>query len=135
MVITVNKYSSFNYINNSDINQKDQHKDLGIILTNNLNWIPHYNSIISQAYMILGLIRRTFTSNYTMAKKQTYNIISLVCSKLMHCSQIWRPHLIKDITALERVQCRATKYILNDYHSDYKARLQQLQLLPLMSMN
>ena len=60
-------------------NQKAQHKDLGIILTNDLNWSPHYNSIINQFYKILGLVRRTF-----------------------------RPYLIKDITALERVQRRVT---------------------------
>jgi len=33
---------------------------------------------------------------------------------------------------LEHIQCRATKYILNDYNSPYKSRLQQLHLLPLM---
>ena len=53
-------------------------------------------------------------------------------SHLSYCSQLWRPYLIKDIESIERVQRKATKYILNDYHSDYKARLSQLQLLPLM---
>ena len=43
-----------------------------------------------------------------------------------------RPQLIKDITMLERIQRRATKYILNDYNSSYKSRLQQLNILPLM---
>ena len=46
--------------------------------------------------------------------------------------QLWRPYLLKDISLLERVQRRATKYILNDYHSTYKSRLIQLDLLPLM---
>ena len=45
---------------------------------------------------------------------------------------MWRPHLIKDIKKLEQLQRRATKYILNDYVSDYKARLTNLRLLPLM---
>jgi len=30
----------------------------------------------------------------------------------MHCSQLWRPYLIKDIIALEKVEHRVTKYIL-----------------------
>ena len=38
---------------------------------------------------------------------------------------------MSDITALERIQRRATKYILNDFHSD-KHRLLSLRLLPLM---
>jgi len=35
---------------------------------------------------------------------------------------------------LECVQSCAMKYILNDYTSTYKSRLQQLQMLPLTSM-
>ena len=49
--------------------------------------------------------------------------LSLVKSHLTYCSQLWRPKLIKDMKSLEKVQRRATKYILNDYVSDYKARL------------
>jgi len=33
---------------------------------------------------------------------------------------------------LEQLQHRATKYILQDYSSDYKSRLTNLNLLPLM---
>ena len=50
----------------------------------------------------------------------------------MYCSQIWRPNLVQDIQLLERVQRRATKYILNDYTSSYKTRLLKLSMLPLM---
>ena len=46
--------------------------------------------------------------------------------------QIWRPNLIKDILKLEKIQRRATKYILNDFTSNYKQRLQTLHMLPLM---
>ena len=38
----------------------------------------------------------------------------------------------KDILLLERVQRHATKYILSDYTSNYKARLLSLHILPLM---
>ena len=47
-------------------------------------------------------------------------------------SQIWRPNLLKDISALERIQRRATKNILNDYNSNYRDRLLSLNFLPLM---
>ena len=36
---------------------------------------------------------------------------------------IWRPHKIKDIAAMERIQRRASKFILNDYTLDYKSRI------------
>ncbi len=34
--------------------------------------------------------------------------------------------------SIERVQRRATEYILIDYNSDYKSRLMNLNMLPLM---
>ena len=40
--------------------------------------------------------------------------------------------ILKDIICLERVQRRATKFIVNDYSANYKSRLISLQLLPLM---
>ena len=66
------------------------------------------------------------------ARRSLY--LALVRSQLTYCSQLRNPHLIKDTTILERVQRRATKYILNDYTSDYKFRLLKLKLLPLMYM-
>jgi len=53
-------------------------------------------------------------------------------SQFMYCSQIWRPNLAQDIQLLEKVQRRATKFILNDYSSSYKVRLTKLSMLPLM---
>ena len=39
---------------------------------------------------------------------------------------------MKDILTIEKIQRRATKFILNDFSSDYKSRLISLGLLPLM---
>ena len=83
------------------------------MITSNLSWSNHCNMITAKAYKQLGLIRRSFTTNCISAKKQLY--ISLVRSQLLYCPQIWQPCLIQDILLLERVQWRATKYILNDY--------------------
>ena len=116
-------------VNEKPIKQLSKHKDLGIVFSCNLNWTDHYMTSATKAYQILSLIRQTFRINCIEAKKHLY--ISLLRSQLMYCSQIWRPQLIRDITALERVQHRATKYILNDYIS-YKSRLLQLNLLPLV---
>ena len=122
----------FNYIiNGSPIQAINCHRDLGILMSSDLKWSNHLMFISSGAFKILGLIRRTFPSGlHISAKKNLY--ITLICSQLTYASQIWRPHLIKDILALERIQRRATKYILNDFHSDYKHRLLSLNLLPLM---
>ena len=104
----------------------------GVIFCNNLSWSHHYELISSRAYRQLGLIRRTFSSDIsTKVKKLLY--LSLVRSKLTYCSQVWRPRLIKDISSLERIQRRATKYITRDYSfNNYKDRLVALHILPLM---
>ena len=92
----------------------DSHKDLGIILSEDLSWGKHYKSITARAYKVLGLIRRIFLpSHSTSTIVKLY--VSLVRSQLFYCTQIWRPHLMKDILSIEQVQRHATKYILNDY--------------------
>ena len=40
--------------------------------------------------------------------------------------------LINDVLSIEHVQCREVKYILHNFHSDYKSRLVTLKPLPLM---
>ena len=56
--------------------------------------------------------------------------MSLMRTSLMYGSTIWCPNR-GDMKLLEGVQRRATKYILNDYTSDYKTRLKKTELLPL----
>lgn len=118
------------FVNDSPITTSDHHKDLGVIMSGDLSWSDHYHFIVSKAIRSLGMIKRTFKCNSVFTKRQLY--LSLVRSNLSYCSPIWRPHLIKDMYYIERVQKRATKYILNNYTSDYKSRLKELHILPLM---
>ncbi len=87
-----------------------------------------------KAYKILGLLRRTVHNTRIIVSMQTKRVLylSLVRSKLLYCSPVWRPQCIKDIRDLESVQRRATKFILDDCSSDYKLHLTRLNLLPLM---
>ena len=87
--------------------------------------------IIDKSYKILGMIWRAFgKSNSVITKAKLYT--SLIRSQLAYCSIIWCPYLIQDIIKLESIQRRATKFIMNDYTSDYKSCLLYLNLLPLM---
>ena len=105
---------------------------LGIVVSDDLQWHLHHNHILDKSYKILGMIRRAFgKSNSVITKAKLYT--SLIRSQLAYCSIIWRPYLIQDIIKLESIQRRATKFIMNDYTSDYKSRLlHDLNLLPLM---
>ena len=122
--------TSYNISGNS-INTTHSHKDLGVIVSDNLNWNIHHDAILSKAYRTLGLVRRSFSSTIpTSAKVKLYT--SLIRSQVLYCSPVWRPYLIKYIKKLEQLQRRATKYILSDYTSDYKTQPIHLRLLPLM---
>ena len=117
-------------INGHDITPSTSHKDLGILFTNSLSWESHYSQIISRAYGQLSLLRRTFTLSNISARNKLY--LSLVRSQMSYCSPVWRPNQIKHIVLLERVQRRATKFILSNNTLDYKSRLMHIHLLPLM---
>ncbi len=108
-------------------------KDLGVVVSNSLSWNDHYRNdlICSKAYQALYIIRRNIPSHSPVhLKKVLY--LSLVKSQVSYCCQLWRPQLIKHIKSLERIQRKATKFILNDYSNDYKSRLLELSTLPLM---
>ena len=117
-------------INDRDLELTHSQRDLGVMVQEDLLWTEHYNKISCKAYMTLNLIRRTLPLlASTSLKRQLY--LSLVRSHLTYCSQLWRPRLIKDIINLERIQKRATKYLLSNNQIDYKSRSTSLHLLPL----
>ena len=121
--------STYN-VNGHTIIESSSCKDLGIVFTNSLTWQDHYEMISSKAYKSHGLLCRVFKdSECAQAHKSLY--ITLVRSKLLYCSTLWRPYLLKDIESLEKIQQRATKFLKSNYHSDCRSRLIQCGILPL----
>jgi hypothetical protein len=93
----------------------------------------HVHCQASKANKPLGYIRRNALSVTSIAPRRT-TYIAFVRSNFGYGSQIWAPQSIELIDIFERIQRRATKYILNLPFStdvDYSARLQSLHLLPL----
>ena len=104
---------------------------LGVCITSQLSWSDHISNVCCKAYASLFLLRRVLPANVSPALfLKLYKV--LVRSQLSYCSQIWRPVLIKDIVSLERIQRKATKFILCGHSLDYKDLLLSLCLLPLM---
>ena len=56
--------------------------------------------------------------------------LALVRSQLEYCSVVWSLHRSKNISKLERIQRRATKFILKT-NDDYEQRRKKLNLLSL----
>ena len=100
-------------------------------MSSDVQWRSHYLFIILRAYRMLGLIRRVFSSSTDVYTKCCL-YLSLVHSKLLYCSPVWRPQYLVDIRSLETVQRRASKFNSSNSAMDYRYRLISLEMLPLM---
>ena len=77
---------------------------------------------------ILRLIKRTIIPR----KKVVFNLNkTLVRPHLEYRTQAWRPHLVKDIEKIEKVQRRAPKLTNECRRKSYKERIQMLGLTTL----
>ena len=67
-----------------------------------------------QSFISLGFLKRNLKKCPAALKERAY--IAYVRSILDYASPIWDTHLKKDIHALERVNPRAARYVIGDYH-------------------
>ena len=87
----------------------DLFKYLGIIIDCKLKWGDQINLSISKATKVLNLLRRNLKNCSLKAKKRAY--LALVQPHLEFSVPVWSPHLKKDISALEKVQKRAARWM------------------------
>lgn len=106
-----------------------EEKDLGVIVTNDLKGTKQCKAAAAKANRVLGMIRRTFATRDKKILKKLY--IGLVRPHLEYCVQSWRPHLVKDVKLLERVQRRATKMVEECRGMKYETRLERMGLTTL----
>ena len=86
-------------INGIPLDMVDSYKYLGLLISSDISWSHHIDSICSKARKILGLLYRRFSlDTEPHALLQLY--LSLVRPHLEYGSQVWDPHLQKDITNL-----------------------------------
>ena len=104
-------------------------KDLGVFITNDLNFDHHIAKSVKKANQILGMIARTYDDKSKKNILQLYK--SLVRPHLEYASQLWRPYKQTQINMIEKVQRRATKMIKGLSQTSYEERLQKCQLLSL----
>jgi hypothetical protein len=104
---------------------------LGVLLSNDLKWSTHIDTVCNKANSTLGFIRRNLFECPKELKDLAYK--SLVRSKLEYACSVWNPHLVKDISRLEMTQRRAARWVCNDYsrESSVTSMLQSLGWLTL----
>ena len=126
----------YNYVmGNIPLTRTKQTCDLGIEVTNNLDWSNHIAKIVSKANRCLWSVIRALGYNAPIcAKKIAY--LSLVRPILEYGTTIWNPCSKSLMEKVEKIQRRATSFITNNKHrlnpgyKNYKTRLKELNLLP-----
>ena len=92
---------------------KDQHPYLGILLHKALSWSGHITNIASKASQIFNFLRRNLSKCSSTVKASSY--LTLVHPIMEYDASVWDPHHLNDIQALEKVQRRAARWVMNDY--------------------
>ena len=111
----------------SVLNQVDNYKYLGVLLTDNLSWSMQVESVCQKDRRVLGLLYRRF---YGQASQETLKqlYLSLVRPHLDYASQVWDLYLLKDKTALEKIQKYACKSATSNWESGYEELLSLMEL-------
>ena len=109
------------------IDKVESFKYLGLLFTSDLSWSKHITSVCNKARRLLGLLYRRF---YQQSEPETLLklYMSLVRPHLEYASQVWSPHINKDITLLENVQKFAFKLCTKQWDLVYEQLLVLLDL-------
>ena len=104
-------------------------KDLGVWVDTDLSFNHHITSKVNKANSVMGTIRRAFK----YLDHETFKNIfcAQVRTILEYANPMWSPYLKKDITMIENVQRRATKYLKGMDELKYDERLRKLKLTTL----
>lgn len=124
----------FNYRRDgTTLNAVSKVRDLGVIVSSDLMWDRHIDSVFAKGYKMLSFLRRHSIKSFDVStRKLLYN--TFVRSYVGYASELWAPQNIINISKIERLQRRASKYILNVTWLDnscYQERLSRLNMIPL----
>ena len=114
------------YMNDAELGDTSEEKDLGVIIADNLLVAKHCAYAYSKRNRILGMIKRTVVSRDSHILLNLYK--SLVRPHLEYCSPAWSPYYEKDKQLLEKVQHRFTRLFPELRKLGYHDRLRSLGL-------
>ena len=114
-------------LNDTPLEQVKTFKSLGVLLSSELSWFVHVESICTKALKLIGLLYRRFYGNVN--QQSLYSLYTtLVRPHLEYAAPVWDPHLIKDITKLENVQKFALKMCSKQWDLGYQDLIELSQL-------
>jgi hypothetical protein len=89
----------------------EHERDLGVWISNNLKWRKQVLEQCAKANKLSGFVKRS-TRNITSQSTRRTLYLTLVGSQVGYATQVWSPQSVEHIAQLERIQRRASKYIL-----------------------
>ena len=108
VVLQIHKKQDYVYtMNKTEIKSVTDQKDLGIIVSHDLQPRKHIESICSKANQKGGLFKRCFINKSAECVTNLY--ASIIRPNLEYASVVWSPWLKKDIELLEKAQKRVLK--------------------------
>ena len=117
-------------IGSSDLDRVYSYRYLGLFLTSSLCWTEHINDICAKAKRMVGLLyRRFYKDESPQTLFQMY--LALVRPHTEYASQVWDPHLQKDIDQLECVQKFALRMCAKQWDLGYAELLNHFKVLSL----
>ena len=112
-----------------------EHRDLGVIIDQKLNFVRHINAITSKPTAALGFIKRFC---YDITDVQTLKTLyyALVQSHLEYCNVVWLPTYAIHIAKIESVLKKFTQFARREYRTadndyqitSYDRRLEALNM-------
>lgn len=108
------KQLNFNYTIHGHILQHvDSAKYLGLNISKNLSWNTHVDAVTKKANNTLAFLRRNIGSCPQTAKERAFT--TFVRPTIEYAAAIWDPPTQRNINALEMVQRRGARFVMNDY--------------------
>ena len=108
----------------SNIQQVEDEKDLGVTFQKDLKFTKHINNCVKKANRMIGIIKRTFSHMDKSMFLQLYK--TMIRPYMEYATVVWAPFLKKDIFLLENTQRRATKLVKDISGKPYEERLKIL---------
>ena len=119
-----------NYIytqpNGSPIQEVEMVRDLGIKITNDLNFSAQIHKAMNEGKRLAGWVLRVFRTREMQPMLTLFK--SLVRPQLEYCCQLWSPNNLGNVRLLEGVQRSYTAKITSISHLNYWQRPERLQL-------
>ena len=98
-------------LKNQTLETVEHNPYLGVELSVNKKYNRHINTFTSKASKVLGFVKRNLKHCPKTVKERAYQ--SLDRPKLEYSSPIWNPQQKTQIKQTEKVQRKATRFVLN----------------------